>query len=443
MRARIVLDFLRLLALGPLARQIFLRKEREKFARPLRWLAKFYRRVFLARTRLVVVVGSLGKTTTRRALHAALRCPERGFSYSNYGATLAANLLRVRPWDHHAAIEAGIGGPGWMRVYSWFLRPDLVVVTSIKSDHHQSFPSLRHTREEKVEIVRRLAPSQVAFLNGDDENVLWMATQTRAEVVTFGLGAHNDARAINVRHLPEGVAFEAVLKNHRFAVKTRLVGEHMLYPLLAALAVAEREGVDLASALDGLARLEPADSRLAVVRVDQGPTFLDDSFKGGLETMYAALDTLAAYPSSRRKVFVFGGIETPQGNQHVLNRALGAHAAGIVQKIICLSASKNLSSLRSGALSAGMEAGAIVYVGSGIENAIAAFHDELDSGDVVLVKGKSTQRLRRAILARLGRPVRCAVNTCRVKVAACDLCPLLDASPELFLNSFISRYVRD
>src|SRR5690606_20899084 len=151
------------------------------------------------RTRVVAVVGSLGKTTTRRAVHAALDCPDRGFSHSNYGASLAANLLRVRPGDRYAVLEAGIMGPGAMEGISRMVRPDIVVVTSSASDHHRSFPTLFDTRAEKVRIVSALPPGGIAFLNGDDPHVRWMATQTVAQVVTFGLGPDNDVRALNVR----------------------------------------------------------------------------------------------------------------------------------------------------------------------------------------------------------------------------------------------------
>ena len=48
-------------------------------------------------------------------------------------------------------------------------------------------------------MVRALTRSGTAILNGDDPNVRWMASQTRARSVTFGLEAHNDVRAADIR----------------------------------------------------------------------------------------------------------------------------------------------------------------------------------------------------------------------------------------------------
>src|SRR6185295_7887271 len=140
-----------------------------------RTLARFYRQTFLRPTRIVVVVGSLGKTTTKRALDAALDCPDRDFAFSNYGSSLAGNLLRVRRGDPHAVLEVGVGGPGPMAPYARMIRPNVVVVTSIKSEHNRSFPTLEETRAEKVKMVQALPPKGVALLNGDDPHVRWMS----------------------------------------------------------------------------------------------------------------------------------------------------------------------------------------------------------------------------------------------------------------------------
>ena len=58
--------------------------------------------------------------------------------------------------------------------------------------------------------------------------------------------------------------------------------------------------------------------------------------------------------------------------------------------------------------------------------AIAFLRGSLDADDVVLVKGRETQRLTRIILALAGRNVRCQVEQCRLHLTFCDDCPLLE-----------------
>jgi len=393
----------------------------------------------LRRTRIVAVVGSLGKTTTRRTISAVLNCPERHFSYSNYGSSLAANILRVHRNDQYAVIEAGVSGPGQMESYAKMLRPDIVVVTSIKSEHNRSFPTLHDTRAEKVKMVRSLSNRGIAVLNGDDPNVRWMATQTNAQVITVGLNADNDIRAEQIKSYANRTTFTAILPNGSFQIETRFLGLHMVYPFLAALAVANIEHVNLELAVARLTEVVSAESRMEMLRLPGDITVLDDSFKGTIESAHTAFDVLASIPASR-KIVVFGGVEEPPSKQGDLNRQIGRRLGEIADEVICLGT--GMSGIRSGAVEAGLSRESVQLIRPDFKAVVSMLKPKLREGDVVLIKGKSTQRLRRVVLSLLGRQVSCVVPYCKVKVRSCDVCPLLDAPAQLFHNHYISRYVR-
>ena len=433
-------DLVRLYRAAPGSAHIFLRREYDRYYRLLRRLAKAHRLLALRRTRVVAVVGSLGKTTTRRALHAALGCPDRGFSYSNYGASLAANVLRVRPGDAHAVIEAGVDGPGPMAQYAEMIRPDIVVVTSIKSEHNRSFATLEDTRDEKVRMVSALPEYGLAVLNGDDPNVLWMASRTRARVLTVGTGADNDVRATGIRELPDGTSFTAVLPEGAFDVVTRFSGRHMVFPFLAALAVAVREGVPPEKALARLAAVAPAESRMQRIELPGGATLIDDSYKGNAESLHAALDALAALPATR-KIVVFGGVDEPPGRQGDVNREVGRRIGEVADEVLCLGT--GMSGVRSGAVSAGMNRDAVQLLAPDFRLAVRWLEENLRPGDVVLVKGMSMLSLRRVALCLTGHRVSCHASSCKVKVPSCRECPLLEADGELLSNRYVARYVRE
>lgn len=52
---------------------------------------------------------------------------------------------------------------------------------------------------------------------------------------------------------------------------------------------------------------------------------------------------------------------------------------------------------------------------------------KLQPGDVVLVKGRDTQRLDRISLALQGENVKCDIRFCDARVYRCDSCPMLRA----------------
>lgn len=74
-----------------------------------------------------------------------------------------------------------------METFARLTRPTICVVTTVGTDHSRSLGSLENTRDEKAKMVRALPSQGVAVLNADDENVLWMAGETSARVVTYGL----------------------------------------------------------------------------------------------------------------------------------------------------------------------------------------------------------------------------------------------------------------
>ncbi|MCK4513568.1 hypothetical protein KAW64_17590, partial [bacterium] len=129
---------------------------------------------------MIAVVGSYGKTTTTRAVMAALGLPAERHVGRNAGASLLVGLLRGGLRAAYRVIEVGIAAPGDMVRAASRVRPDMVVVTCIDSEHHLSFGTLERTRQEKAAMLRILSEDGLAVLNGDDPNVLWMGGETAA-----------------------------------------------------------------------------------------------------------------------------------------------------------------------------------------------------------------------------------------------------------------------
>jgi UDP-N-acetylmuramyl pentapeptide synthase len=390
----------------------------------LMFFAGAYRRTCLRRTRLIAVVGSFGKSTTTRAVLTALDRPiHPRFNYNSW-SSLARAVFRIRSRDRHAVLEVGIGAPGQMAGYARTLRPDLTVVTSVGSEHNRSFETLENTRSEKSRMVQALPPSGVAVLNGDDPNVLWMKSRTSARVVTFGFQPENDVHAADlVLDWPHGMRFTLRAGGETRLVHIRLVGKHMVYPILAAVAVSLVEGVALDHMIPALEKMGPTRSRMEAIPLANGAWLIRDEYKSALETIDAALEVFAHIPA-RRRIAVLGEVAEPVGSQGVLYRTLGANVAKAVRRAIFIGMGKTWRSFASGARGAGLARGAIPHAGQSVLEALEGLRD-IGPGDVVLVKGRDTQRLARISLALQGRAVRCDIPRCHAPVD-CDDCPMLE-----------------
>ncbi|MCW5978536.1 MAG: UDP-N-acetylmuramoyl-tripeptide--D-alanyl-D-alanine ligase [Bryobacteraceae bacterium] len=392
----------------------------EHLARPVTQpIAGLYRRTVLRRTRIVAVVGSFGKTTTRRIVAAALGDLER-----DHRKRPASAILAIPAGHPYAVFEIGIDSKGQMAPMAKMLAPDIAVVTTVGSEHLRSMGSLETTRHEKAYMVRALRPGGLAVLNGDDPNVMWMASQTRENVITFGMGDGNDVRASGVTlDWPHGLTFAIHARGQTRRLRTRFVGRHFVLSFLAAAAAATEQGIGLDEFASRVEAVSPVHGRLHIRRLDNGAVLLCDYLKSTHETMHAALDALAEIPA-RRRIVVFGDVSEPRGTPAEVYGGLGERIGRIAQKAIFLG--WRFRRYRAGAVRGGMPNSAVVDAGESVAAATAALRGDLGPGDVVLIKGRAEQRLDRIALALEGRRVACALETCWLKEPRCNECSMLE-----------------
>ena len=115
---------------------------------------------------VVGVTGSVGKTSTKEMLRAALG-PRVHATAANLNNTLGVplTLLGADPARHDAlVVEAGMSEPGELRASAQVIRPDVAVVTAVRAVHLAGLGSLAAIAREKAELPRALAPGGEVFL---------------------------------------------------------------------------------------------------------------------------------------------------------------------------------------------------------------------------------------------------------------------------------------
>jgi len=117
-------------------------------------VATWYRQLVLRRTRVIVVTGTYGKTTTQRAITFALGMKPDRVEKSGSRTGAAKALLLTPPWQRFAPFEVGIFGPGQMSQFARMMQPNIAVVNSIGMEHQRAFKTLENTRDEKAQLLR-------------------------------------------------------------------------------------------------------------------------------------------------------------------------------------------------------------------------------------------------------------------------------------------------
>lgn len=395
--------------------------------RPLCALAFVWRRL-LVRTTFVAITGSLGKTTAKDCVAAclAVRFPTvcAPGSY-NSDARLALSVLGVRPWHRYAVFEVSAGTPGAMARRMAFVRPDVAVVLGVARTHTTRFATLEAYAREKARLVEALRPGGVAVLNADDARVAAMAPPAGCVARRFGVHADADTRGEIVgARWPERLALRVSCDGQTETVRTQLIGEHWAPVVLASLAVACHAGVPLREAATSLRQVPPIAGRLLPVRLPSGATVLRDDYHAAVDTLEAALRVLADAEAKRRILLVTDFSDFGRNRKQRL-RWLGPAAARSADLAIFVGERAAYGGRR--AVEAGMEPDRVRAFAT-LEETAGFLRSELGPGDLLLLKGRTSDHAARVFHALLG-PIACWKTACRRGIL-CDGCWELGARIE-------------
>jgi UDP-N-acetylmuramoyl-tripeptide--D-alanyl-D-alanine ligase len=385
-------------------------------------IAVFYRTTIIRHVKVIAVVGSFGKTTTTRTIAAAIGISPEKYRGTNNGVFVATELLRIPPWAKYSVLEVGISEKGQMAESARLVKPDIVVVTCIGSEHGTSLGGLDNTREEKAQMVRALPKDGLAVLNGDDEHVQKMRAYTKARVITHGYADTNDLQAKYITtDLADGTKYLIKEGEKSYEILTPLYGRAAIRSILAALAVTRELGIDEKLAVKRMSSLSPAIERNELLKVPIGAYILADSFKSAIETVKLAFETFEDLPAER-KLVILGEVEEPPGSLGVIYREIGADLARIASHLIFIGSKRVKRPLFNGAKQAGMSGDNLIFVGSSITKAICEATKLVQPGDLVLIKGRSSQKLIRIAYSLNGDTVLCNREFCthRFRCIHCD-----------------------
>ena len=412
-------------------RKIFVRWWRSQL---LLLLARLWRPL-LFRTTFIAITGSVGKTTCKECLAAILSARDptaKTLFNQNERDGVPRTILRVRPWHRYAVVEVATDWPGLVRRSARLLRPHISIVLAVAGTHTRVFATLDDTAAEKAQLLEAQSSGDTAILNADDPRVHAMAAHCRPKVRTFGRSAGTDLRADEVRSKwPGRLALRAHSRSETVSVNTNLVGEHWVSSVLAALLAAESCGVSLALAAAELARVEPFMARMQPVALPGGAIMLRDEWNGAPDTLAPALRVLQESDAARR-VLVFSNLSDSPESSRNRARKLGRAAAQVAGLAVFVGEHARNAARESVALGMKPEC---VRAFAGLEEAAAYLKSELRSGDLVLLKGRSTDHLSRLFFAQFGA-IGCWKEKCSRRYV-CDLCE--DLRPQYDLPAALAQ----
>lgn len=151
---------------------------------------------------------------------------------------------------------------------------DVAVVTNVTRDHLDFHGTPERYLAAKGLLLRLLSSAvakgipKVRVLNADDASFGPLRSLGREPLLSYGVNQAATIIGRNIQERPAGVWFTAVLPGNQVDVQLQLPGRYNVYNALAALAVAVSQGIDLATAKEGLEGLAAVPGRMEPVSGD-------------------------------------------------------------------------------------------------------------------------------------------------------------------------------
>ncbi len=345
---------------------------------------------------VVAVTGSNGKTTTKEMVASVMAhrwkiLKTEGNLNNRLG--VPQTVFRLNAKHQGAVIEMGVDNVGQTTRLCEIADPTIGIITNIGPDHLEFFGSMDVSAQAKAELLDCLPPNGTAILNADDSFYDYLAARARCRVVSFGLSAKADVRAMDVTtDKGNGTIFHLLLPGHvrRTTVHVRVQGEHNVANALAAAAVGTVLGLSGSAIARGLSKFRPAAMR-SQVSVYRGVKLIIDCYNANPASMTAAVQLLAQVKAKGKKIAVLGDMLELGPNAARMHEDVGEFVARhrVDQLIACGPLAQHLA---KGARAAGQDPSCIMTV-SDAHVAANAIKGIAKSGDVVLIKASRGMKL--------------------------------------------------
>jgi UDP-N-acetylmuramoyl-tripeptide--D-alanyl-D-alanine ligase len=256
--------------------------------------------------KLVVVTGSVGKTSTKVAIATVLseryrvrlhegnhnthmstplavlgiEYPEKLRSFKAWRLVFKAAKERIKaPTDVDIIVqELGSDRIGQVKHFSTYLKPDIGVITAVSPEHMEFLKTIDNVAQEELAVANF---SKQALINREDIDGVYSKYLTNANVNTYGTDAIAEYNFISESYSIEDGhkgLFNATELNDPIPAEIHVFGEHMLRPAVAAAAVATKFGMNASEIARGLSKIRALPGRMNVLRGINNSTIIDDTY---------------------------------------------------------------------------------------------------------------------------------------------------------------------
>ncbi len=346
-------------------------------------IAHFYRKKYPLK--IVSVIGSVGKTTTKDmiagALSAELNTQKTQGNFNNHlGVPLT--LFTVEAEHEVLVLEMGMSGFGEIEYLADIANPDIAVMTNIGTSHIEKLGSQENIYKAKTEVLKNFNENNLLIANGDDKFLCHAGELGKFKTIYYGIeNPDNDVFAKNIKNNgTDGIEFTVCDNDKEYYASVKTAGIHNVYNALAAYCVAKALGVNPDAAILGIANADMTAMRMEIEEL-HGMKIVKDFYNAAPDSVKAALAVLADCKAKRR-ISVLGDILEMGQFAKNAHRDLGD--AVVKNSVdVLVTAGENASFIAERAKELGMNE---IYLFKTTEDAASFLKEFVCEEDAVLIK---------------------------------------------------------
>ncbi|NLC88257.1 MAG: UDP-N-acetylmuramoyl-tripeptide--D-alanyl-D-alanine ligase [Clostridiaceae bacterium] len=276
---------------------------------------------------VIGITGSYGKTSTKYILktileqkYNVLMTPE---SFNTTMGVVRTINEKLNSMHQIFVCEMGAKNIGDIKEICDLVNPKYGVLTAIGPQHLETFKTIENVRKTKMELVDAI--NNKAFVNYEDTNI--KETKIEKQNVKYGMSEECDVYAYNMKITEDGAVFDVHTTDEEITeIKTKLLGEHNIVNIVAAISVAKELGLSKEQIKTGIRFLKPIPHRLELKRNPNGLTIIDDAYNSNIQGAQKALETLKLF-NEKNRILVTPGIVDLGEYAEEYNTKLGEKAA--------------------------------------------------------------------------------------------------------------------
>lgn len=254
----------------------------------------------------IAIAGTHGKTTTTSLVTSILEEANLDPTFVIGGKLNSSGTNAQFGSSRYLVAEADESDASFLH-----LQPMVATVTNIDADHMSTYGGdFEKLKDTFVDFLHNLPFYGLAVVCIDDENVRSILSRIECPFITYGFSEDADYRAYDLEQTASKTCFKLIRPNHDepLSICINMPGKHNVLNTMAAVAIAEDEGVEEKHILNALKKFSGVGRRFQLCGnypLGQGDVMMVDDYGHHPRELQVTMDAIRAGFPERRLVTLF------------------------------------------------------------------------------------------------------------------------------------------